>query len=215
MPELDCICGDDDRVILRRIQDQDFPSYVLKNTCCWSRICRVQAKYSGRLAPGVWSEVCRLRVYSPRPPTVEDEAAQLRQELLQSESPVLGEIMDEELKERLEPLFRHESLPLDTIVREASVLLEHRLRQLTGAGDTLSGVQLVDATLQPSRCAIRFSDHDGEQDGARFLYRGAMQFIRNPPMHRLVTYPEATARALVRLTDCLLVLLSQAAGQST
>jgi len=42
-----------------------------------------------------------------------------------------------------------------------------------------------------------------------------MQFVRNPPMHRLVSYPEATARALVRLTACLLVLLSQAAEQPT
>ena len=42
------------------------------------------------------------------------------------------------------------------------------------------------------------------------LYRGAMQFIRNPPMHKLVEYKEETARLLLRLIDSLLQLLSEA-----
>ncbi|MBN1935729.1 MAG: hypothetical protein JW934_13760 [Anaerolineae bacterium] len=55
-----------------------------------------------------------------------------------------------------------------------------------------------------------FSSHSGEQDGVRVLYRGAMQFIRNPPMHKLIEYPENTARLLIRLVDSLLQLLSEA-----
>ena len=39
------------------------------------------------------------------------------------------------------------------------------------------------------------------------LYRGAMQFIRNPPMHKLADYPLETARVFIRLIDSLLLLL--------
>ena len=41
------------------------------------------------------------------------------------------------------------------------------------------------------------------------LYRGAMQFIRNPPMHKLIQYPESTVRLFLRLIDSLLRLLSE------
>ena len=121
----------------------------------------------------------------------------------------LDEITDEALRKRIEPLFRLPSLPLDTIVREASVVLEHRLRAVVGANSSLTGVNLVEAVLNKEKGALIFSSHPAEQDGVRMLYRGAMQFIRNPPMHKLMEYSEDTARLLIRLIDSLLQLLSE------
>jgi len=121
----------------------------------------------------------------------------------------LDEITDEALRKRIEPLFRLPSLPLDTIVREASVVLEHRLRAVVGANSSLTGANLVEAVLNKENGALIFSSHPAEQDGVRMLYRGAMQFIRNPPMHKLMEYSEDTARLLIRLIDSLLQLLSE------
>lgn len=56
-----------------------------------------------------------------------------------------------------------------------------------------------------------FSSHVGEQQGVQFLYRGAMQFIRNPPMHKIIDYPESMAQQFLRLIDALMMLLDHAA----
>jgi len=113
------------------------------------------------------------------------------------------EINDHELRQRFSKLG---SPHLDTLIREAGVVLEDRLRSASGH-TTLYGVELVDAALGTGDKALKFSLHPGEQEGARMLYRGAMQFIRNPPMHKLADYPLETARVFIRLIDSLLLLL--------
>ncbi len=100
--------------------------------------------------------------------------------------------------------------PLDTIIRESGVVLEDRLREIGGVlNRSLVGVRLVDAVFSPGEGTMTLSDHDGEQEGVRMLYRGAIQFIRNPPMHRLIEYPEETAKVLVRMIDSLLLLMEE------
>jgi hypothetical protein len=136
---------------------------------------------------------------------LEQENENLREELENPPSP-LDEINDEALKKRLSRLG---SPPLDTFIREAGVVLEHRLRTMGEVDPALHGTQLVDAVFNPDTGKLIFSSHRGEQDGVRMLYRGAMQFIRNPPMHKLIEYPESTARLLIRLVDALLQLLSE------
>ncbi|MBU0495126.1 MAG: TIGR02391 family protein [Chloroflexi bacterium] len=151
-----------------------------------------------------WQE--KLQGYERRIEVLEQENKELRQELELRLAP-LGEISDETLRSRLARLG---SAPLDTVIREAGVVLEDRLRTVGKADSTLHGTQLVDAVLNPETGTLRFSSHRGEQDGVRMLYRGAMQFARNPPMHRLIEYPEDTARLFIRLIDALLQLLSDA-----
>ena len=120
---------------------------------------------------------------------------------------VKSEINDLELKKRLSKLG---SPHLDTLIREAGVVLEDRLRAMGKAGSDLEGVKLVDALLSPDKKKLVFSSHSGEQEGVWMLYRGAMQFIRNPPMHKLIEYRANTARLFIRLVDSLLQLLSEA-----
>jgi hypothetical protein len=150
-----------------------------------------------------WRE--RLEAFEKRVRALEQENEWLRRELDRGRS-ALEETGDEVLRERLSRL---SSAPLDTIIREAGVVLEDRLRVVGQAESTLYGTGLVDAVLDPHRGSLIFSEHRGEQDGVRMLYRGAMQFVRNPPMHKLVQYPESTARLFVRLIDSLLQLLSE------
>lgn len=151
-----------------------------------------------------WEE--RLQEAENRATAAEQENRELCEKLRQSNS-ALREITDEVLKKRIGTLLES---PIDTMIREAGVVLEDRLRAKGEAGSDLEGVRLVDAILNPKKGKMVFSSHSGEQDGVRMLYRGAMQFIRNPPMHKLIEYPENTARLLIRLVDSLLQLLSEA-----
>jgi hypothetical protein len=152
---------------------------------------------------GSWRE--RLEASEERVRALEQENEGLREELERGGS-AADEIVDEVLKERVSML---DSAPLDTVIREAGVVLEDRLRVAGGADSALHGTGLVDAVLGPETGTLIFSSHRGEQEGVRMLYRGAMQFIRNPPMHKLIEYPESTARLFIRLIDSLLRLLSE------
>ncbi len=128
------------------------------------------------------------------------------QKELEKQSSSLYRVADKALKTRL---FKLGAVPADTMIREAGVLLEDRLRTVGGAPSSLTGVSLVDAVLTPGKEKLSFSAHPAEQDGVRMLFRGAMQFIRNPPMHKLIEYPEDTAQLLIRLIDSLLQLLKE------
>jgi hypothetical protein len=154
-----------------------------------------------------WQEL--LRDLENQVGALERENEKLREKVDKSGS-ILHEIADDVLKKRLSRLG---SPPLDTIIREAGVVLEDRLRVASRADSQLHGVDLVDAVLAPGRGTLIFSPHPGAQDGVRMLYRGAMQFIRNPPMHRLIDYHESTAELFMRLIDSLLQLLSEATPQ--
>lgn len=151
-----------------------------------------------------WQE--RLQEAENRATAAEQENRTLSEKLRQSNS-AMSEITDNVLKKRIGTLLKS---PLDTMIREAGVVLEDRLREKGEANSDLEGVKLVDALLAPGTGKLIFSTHSGEQEGVRMLYRGAMQFIRNPPMHKLIEYPENTARLLIRLIDSLLQLLSEA-----
>lgn len=137
---------------------------------------------------------------------LEQENAELREELEEATCSPYG-VEDEILADRLRRLG---TPPLDTLIREAGVVLEDRLRQAAGEkGLSLHGVALVDAVLAPDKGYLVLSSHSGEQEGVRMLYRGAMQFIRNPPMHKLIEYPENMARLFLRLIDALLQVLKE------
>lgn len=110
------------------------------------------------------------------------------------------------LKERLSRLA---NAPLDTIIREAGVIFESSLRAAGNVSSGQIGVKLVDELLEPGGKLV-FSSHGGEQQGVQYLFRGAMQFIRNPPMHKIIDYPESVAKQYIRLIDALLLLLDQA-----
>ena len=66
---------------------------------------------------------------------------------LSTDASLLDEIDDEVLRERLSRLG---SAPLDTMIRDAGVILEDRLRAVGGFDSTRHGTDLVDGVLNPS-----------------------------------------------------------------
>lgn len=153
----------------------------------------------------------KLNECNERIARLQKEVARLEAELLKTTA--IDDVVDEALKIRLSRL---KSAPLDTVIREAGVLLEDRLRA-TGDESTkdLHGMDLVNAIFKPENGFVSFTNHPAEQSGVLLLYKGALQFVRNPPMHRLVEYPEGTAIALMRIIDSLLVLLTDATSPKT
>jgi hypothetical protein len=136
---------------------------------------------------------------------LETELSLLESELEEGDA-LLEIIGDQKLKDRLEKLG---SAPSDTIIREAGVILEDRLRIISGIRRNLHGAKLIDAIFNPDDGVLVFSDHPGEQEGVRMLYRGAMQFIRNPPMHKLMDYSDRALTLFIRMIDSLLQLLTE------
>jgi hypothetical protein len=120
---------------------------------------------------------------------------------------ILSEIHHSALKARIDRLT---SAPLDTVIREAGVVFEHYLRNKVDPNSGRYGVDLIDFALK-SGDKLVFSSHGGEQQGIYYLFRGAMQFIRNPPMHKIIDYPESMAQQYLRLIDSLMILLDRAA----
>jgi hypothetical protein len=118
----------------------------------------------------------------------------------------VDDIQHEVLRNRLIKL---SLAPLDTVIREAGVVFENYLRNKVDPNSIKHGVDLVEEAFKPDGKLI-FSSHPGEQQGVQLLYRGAMQFIRNPPMHKLIDYPESMAKQFLRLIDSLMMLLDQA-----
>ena len=68
---------------------------------------------------------------------------------------------------------------------------------------------MVEDLLKPGGKLV-FSSYKAEQQGVQYLFQGAMKFIRNPPMHKIIDYPESVAKQYIRLIDVLLLILDQA-----
>jgi hypothetical protein len=120
------------------------------------------------------------------------------------------EILDTELKERCLDLFNQfeesgQSERHDTVVTEATRILEHRLRTLTRSTDAATGADLAARAFAGGSPAIRVSDIQGEQDAVHLLYRGVFGFIRNQVHHKLLSdlAPERVVQIL-GLIDYLL-----------
>lgn len=120
------------------------------------------------------------------------------------------EILDTELKGRCLDLFNQfeesgQSERHDTVVTEATRILEHRLRTLTRSTDAATGADLAARAFAGGMPAIRVSDVQGEQEAVHLLYRGVFGFIRNRVHHKLLSdlAPERVVQIL-GLIDYLL-----------
>jgi hypothetical protein len=120
-------------------------------------------------------------------------------------------IIDDELRQDCMKLLEDSETYIDAI-RRAGVVVEERLRMTIGGNGTeklKEGIDLVDYALMPQSGQLVISDHPAEQDGVRMLFRGAVQFVRNPPAHKKVQYREIEAWQTINLIDYLLMLLKQ------
>lgn len=105
---------------------------------------------------------------------------------------------------------------LDTVIREMSVVLEDRIREVSGITDPISGGDLISAAMAKQPSLIKFSERKDLQENAHLLFRGYSGFVRNEAMHRLVpSYTRERVMQLLGFVDYLLFLLTRAESQKT
>lgn len=128
-------------------------------------------------------------------------------------------VIDPVLRERCLPIlnaFDDQGLrkQFDTVIREMSVVVEDRVRSLSGCEGTLSGLELFAAAMTGTAPRIKFSDRKDLQEAAHLLFRGYSGFVRNDVMHRLHGgFTRERVLQLLGMVDYLLDLLAHAEVQ--
>ncbi len=141
------------------------------------------------------------------------EVARLRKQLAVAETNITTLINDNELRRRCLELLSADS-DYDRAIREASVILEDRVRNALGNdGKGLIGSDLMNKAFRKDNPFFRLSDHPNEQQGAQFLYSGMMGFFRNKVGHQVIdTYTQADAIRFVAWVDLLLQMVAKASA---
>lgn len=127
-----------------------------------------------------------------------------------------GSVVDEVLRRRCLPLLRAidgegAGDRYDSVIREMSVVLEDRVRELSGYAGNASGAELLGITMGRDPVLIRFSPDRNVQEAAHLFFRGYSGLVRNEVMHRLVeSYTRERVVQLLGTVDYLLYLLSRA-----
>ena len=103
---------------------------------------------------------------------------------------------------------------LDTVVTEATRILENRLRTLSSADATCVGVDLASYCFGGDKPRLIVSAIAAEQDAAHLLFRGVFGFIRNKVHHHLLPNLDPT-RVLqtIAMIDYLLFVAEGAIPQ--
>ena len=100
---------------------------------------------------------------------------------------------------------------LDAVIREMSVVLEDRVREVSGYTGKVSGAELFSSLMAKEPLRVKFSDQKDVQESAHLLFRGYSGLVRNEVMHKLVSsYTQERVLQLLGTVDYLLFLLSRA-----
>jgi uncharacterized protein (TIGR02391 family) len=124
-------------------------------------------------------------------------------------------LSDPDLRARCKDLFRRRKI-FDTAMREATTVLEDRIRSRAGITDDRKAEDLVNSALNPDpkKAILVLSTKPSEQLGFHGIYKGIFLAFRNKTHHKLskaVTKEEAWK--FCGFVDLLLVLLDTAAKQ--
>lgn len=126
------------------------------------------------------------------------------------------EILDHELKARCLDLFNKfqeagQSDRNDTVVAEASRILENRLRAVTACEDGSNAKQLVTLAFNSQKPRLRVSAVVAEQEAVQLLFLGTFGFIRNQVQHKLLgDLPAERVLQILGWMDYLLSVIEQA-----
>lgn len=129
------------------------------------------------------------------------------------------EILDEELRGRCLDLFKQfresgQSERHDTVITEATRILEHRLRLLTRSDASLTATDLVNKAFSGEAPKLRVSEVVPEQKAVHLLFLGTFGFIRNPVHHKLLSdLPSERVLQVLGLIDYLISVLNASTPQ--
>ena len=116
--------------------------------------------------------------------------------------------LDAELKQRCLPILGAGAADpklWDSAVRTAGVILEERLRSISGVTDPQAiGRDLVNRVFGKSGALSASFTHDSEREGYRDLYAGVVGALRNPSAHRLIDPTPHEGGAFIVFVNLLL-----------
>ena len=122
------------------------------------------------------------------------------------------EIFDPDLRFRCLDLFNSfESAGqrdrLDTVITEATRILEDKLRKLSGAPEGTIGLDLVNYAVGGESPRLKVSDLRPEQQAVGQLFRGVFGLMRNAPHHRLLgeLQPGRVVQILGVIDHCIFI----------
>ncbi len=119
-------------------------------------------------------------------------------------------LSDEELKRRCGDLLTA-SGSFDRIFREATTVLDDRLKRLAQIKGHIDPAILVAKVLHPNNAILVVSDHTNEQDGMFSIAKGLMLAFRNPAHHSLNDkLTREDALRFCGFIDAMLTLLGKA-----
>lgn len=119
-------------------------------------------------------------------------------------------LSDEELKRRCKDLLLARG-NYDRVVREATTVLDHRLKKLAKIKGFINPDALVAKVLHKNNAILVISEHENEQDGFFSIAKGLMLAFRNPAHHSLNDkLTQQDALRLCGFVDAMLGLLGQA-----
>jgi hypothetical protein len=126
------------------------------------------------------------------------------------------ELLDEGLRRRCGDLYEQFAADsthqdrFDTVLRDAAVVIESRIREAAGLPETLFGESLLAKTFATDTGELILSADKSEQKAVHNLFLGFFGFVRNSVNHRLVpTYTKERAAQVLGLADYLLFLISR------
>ena len=119
-------------------------------------------------------------------------------------------LSDDELKRRCTSLLTAKD-SFDRAFREATTVLDDRLKKLARIKGKINPDALVAKTLHPSKAILVVSEHADEQEGCFNIAKGLMAAFRNPAHHSLNDkLTREDALRFCGFIDAMLTLLGQA-----
>jgi hypothetical protein len=179
------------------------------------------ALFKGKINAGIFGRASPLPLLASEFTGAESQLGQTPSELPKVESPrpvVIDSIqlLDPELRRRCLDLFhlfstQGEPERLDTVVAEATKILEARLRSKSGAPPKVSGADLASLALAGKPPLLKISDDSADQEAVHLLFRGVLGLLRNPAHHEVgsTAAPERILQVLGTI-DYLLSLVEGA-----
>jgi len=176
---------------------------------------------------GVFKNASAVPLLASFAPTTETKPA-IEREMAASTAPLLSaarprpvlvdsiEILDHELRARCLDLFNQfqeagQADRNDTVISEASRILENRLRGVTRCEDGSNAKQLITLAFNVQKPGLRVSSVVAEQEAAQLLFLGTFGFIRNQVQHKLLgDLPAERVLQVLGWIDYLLSVIEQA-----
>ncbi len=119
-------------------------------------------------------------------------------------------LSDQELKTRCADLLMARK-SFDRVFREATVVLDARLKELGRIKGKINPAELVARVLHPSKAVLLVSDYPDEQKGFFDLFSGLMAAFRNPAHHSINNkLTREDALRFCGFVDSLLTILGKA-----